>query len=271
MFKLAALYHFVEVESVPCMRKWLIDLSTSFKIQGALILANEGINGTVAGSPPNIDSFISSVAAHPKLNGIEVKYSFADSHPFYRMNVKVKPEIVTMGLPELCPGNLRGTYVEPEDWNELITNPDVTLVDTRNDYEFNLGTFRGAVNPDTKSFKEFPEFVKSALDPSKHKKVAMFCTGGIRCEKSTSYLRSQGFEEVYHLKGVCLCMYWWVVSWVLYVFISSMICVVVVQVTLSYNGYFCQKAMSLTIYIYIPRRHTEILGKGPRIRNYVGW
>jgi UPF0176 protein len=132
---------------------------------------------------------------------MEYKESFAAEHPFLRTKVKLKKEIVTMGVEDLDPNANRGTYLEAEEWNRVIADPETLVIDTRNDYEYEVGTFQGAVNPNTKAFREFPEYVKQHLDPAKHKKVAMFCTGGIRCEKSTAYLREQGFEEVYHLKG----------------------------------------------------------------------
>jgi UPF0176 protein len=137
----------------------------------------------------------------PRLAGIDHKYSYDDSQPFYRSKVKLKREIVTMGVEGIDPNRSVGTYVKPQDWNRLISDPDVLLVDTRNDYEVQIGTFKGALDPQTKTFREFPAYVKSHLDPAKHKKVAMFCTGGIRCEKSTAYLKEQGFDEVYHLQG----------------------------------------------------------------------
>jgi len=170
-------------------------------VRGTLLLAVEGINGTVAGSRDAIDSLLGWLRIDPRLADIDVKESFTSKAPFLRTKVKLKKEIVTMGVEGIDPKQVVGTYVEPSDWNALISDPDVLLVDTRNDYEVQVGTFKNAVNPNTVSFREFPEYVENHLDPKKHKKVAMFCTGGIRCEKSTAYLKEQGFGEVYHLKG----------------------------------------------------------------------
>ncbi len=170
-------------------------------IKGTLLLAQEGINGTVAGTQAAIEDLLTWLDTQPGLDNIVTKWSFDDEMPFYRTKVKLKKEIVTMGVEGIDPRKVVGTYVKPKDWNALISDPDVVLVDTRNDYEVKIGTFKNAVNPVTETFREFPEYVKQNLDPAKHKKVAMFCTGGIRCEKSTAYLKEQGFDEVYHLEG----------------------------------------------------------------------
>ena len=174
-------------------------------IKGTLILAPEGINGTVAGTAAAIEALVDWLLAGPvlagRLAGAEIKYSTAETMPFLRMKVRLKPEIVTLRAPEANPAKAVGTYVEPEDWNGLIARNDVVLVDTRNDYEVGLGTFQRALDPGTQSFTEFKDYVANHLDPARDKKVAMFCTGGIRCEKASSYLLSQGFEEVFHLKG----------------------------------------------------------------------
>src|SRR5690554_6782367 len=168
---------------------------------GTLLLAREGINGTIAGSRQGIDAVRAWLGADARFNGIDYKESFVDIQPFKRTKVKLKKEIVTMGVDGIDPKRIVGTYVEPAEWNALISDPEVLLVDTRNQYEVEIGTFEHAINPATDTFREFPDYVKQNLDPAKHKKVAMFCTGGIRCEKSTAYLREQGFDEVYHLKG----------------------------------------------------------------------
>ena len=170
-------------------------------MRGTLLLAREGINGTIAGSDESIDAVLAHVRTLPGCSNIEVKESRSNTMPFHRTKVRLKKEIVTMGQPDLDPLSGVGTYVDPQDWNALIADPEVLLIDTRNDYEVAIGTFEGAVDPKTKSFRDFPDYIKAYYDPAKHKKVAMFCTGGIRCEKSTAYLREQGFEEVYHLKG----------------------------------------------------------------------
>ncbi|KZZ59757.1 hypothetical protein A3762_16370, partial [Oleiphilus sp. HI0125] len=160
-----------------------------------------GINGTVSGTEASIETLLTWLKAIPEFADIDYKLSFDESQPFYRTKVKLKKEIVTMGVEGIDPKKVVGTYVKPKDWNALISNPEVVLIDTRNDYEYEIGTFEGAVNPKTDTFREFPAYVDEHLDPAKHKKVAMFCTGGIRCEKSTAFLKEKGFDEVYHLEG----------------------------------------------------------------------
>ena len=177
---------------------------TSNQIFGTLLLAAEGINGTVSGTREGIDNLLQWINQQPGLENIDSKESFDDKIPFYRTKVKLKKEIVTMGVEGIDPKRTVGTYVKPEDWNDLISDPDVVLVDTRNDYEVQVGTFKDAIDPKTTSFREFPEWSKNNLDVKKNKKVAMFCTGGIRCEKSTAFLKEQGFDEVYHLQGCLL-------------------------------------------------------------------
>jgi UPF0176 protein len=171
------------------------------EVKGTLLLASEGINGTIAGSQTAVDNVLEFLAQHEGLANISHKESYADDNPFHRTKVKLKKEIVTMGVEGIDPNQVVGTYVKPTQWNALISDPEVLLVDTRNDYEVEIGTFKGALNTDTETFREFPKYVEDNLDKTKHKKVAMFCTGGIRCEKSTAYLTEQGFEEVYHLEG----------------------------------------------------------------------
>ncbi|MBT8422581.1 MAG: rhodanese-related sulfurtransferase, partial [Gammaproteobacteria bacterium] len=174
-------------------------------IRGTLLLADEGINGTVAGPASAVDGLLRWLTEHPqfgsRLRDIDVKRSWHDDVPFLRSKVKLKNEIVTMGVSGIDPQRAAGTYVKPADWNALISDPDVVTIDTRNDYEVRIGTFKNAINPRTESFREFPAYAEAQLDPEKHKKVAMFCTGGIRCEKSTAYLKELGFDEVYHLQG----------------------------------------------------------------------
>ncbi|MGL5393222.1 MAG: rhodanese-related sulfurtransferase, partial [Shewanella sp.] len=171
------------------------------QIRGTLLLASEGINGTVAGTQEAITALLAWLNEQTGLDNLVYKLSFDDAMPFYRTKVKLKKEIVTMGVEGIDPRKVVGTYVKPADWNAVISDPEVLLIDTRNDYEVQIGTFKNAINPVTETFREFPQYVKQHLDPAKHKKVAMFCTGGIRCEKSTAYLKEQGFEEVYHLEG----------------------------------------------------------------------
>ena len=196
-----ALYKFVTLDNFQALRQPLHDVMEANQVRGTLLLANEGINGTIAGSRASIDKVLGWLRSDPRLADIDHKESFTDSLPFNRAKVKLKKEIVTMGVEGIDPKRVVGTYVSPADWNKLISDPDVVLVDTRNDYEFKVGTFKNAINPNTESFREFPRYVKENLNPKKHKKVAMFCTGGIRCEKSTAFLKKQGFDEVYHLKG----------------------------------------------------------------------
>ncbi|WP_410497763.1 rhodanese-related sulfurtransferase [Chitinibacter sp. S2-10] len=196
-----ALYKFVTLENFAELRQPLLNQMNGNGIRGTLLLALEGINGTVAGTQEGIDALLAWLDKQPGLENIVVKFSYDDKMPFHRSKVKLKKEIVTMGVEGIDPRRVVGTYVKPKDWNALISDPDVVLVDTRNDYEVQIGTFKGAINPKTETFREFPDYVKKNLDPAKNKKVAMFCTGGIRCEKSTAYLKEQGFDEVYHLEG----------------------------------------------------------------------
>lgn len=201
----AALYHFVSLPDFKDLQAPLLEFCKLQKIKGTLLLAEEGINGTIAGLPDNIRKVLAYLRTDPLFKGrlveLEHKESWSDKHPFYRMKVKLKKEIVTLGVPGVSPTKNVGTYVKPENWNDLISDPDVVLIDTRNDYEVDIGTFKGATDPKTATFREFPDFVKENYDKNKHKKVAMFCTGGIRCEKASSYMLEQGFEEVYHLEG----------------------------------------------------------------------
>jgi UPF0176 protein len=196
-----AMYKFVALDNFEAMRQPLLDAMEKNGIKGTLLLANEGINGTVSGTREGIDGLLHYLNSDSRINPISCKESLHDDQPFYRTKVKLKKEIVTMGVEGIDPRQTVGTYVKPKDWNALISDPDVTVIDTRNDYEIEIGTFKHAIDPKTKTFREFPEYVANALDTTKNKKVAMFCTGGIRCEKSTAYLKEQGFEEVYHLEG----------------------------------------------------------------------
>ena len=199
----AALYQFVSLPNFADLQAPILAKCQQHHIKGTILLAHEGINGTIAGLPADIHAVLDFLRTNfdGKFSSLEHKESFADSHPFYRMKVKLKKEIVTMGVADVDPNQVVGTYVKPEDWNALISDPDVILLDTRNDYEVHIGTFKGAIDPKTTTFREFPEYVAQNLDKTKHKKVAMFCTGGIRCEKASSYMKMQGFEEVYHLQG----------------------------------------------------------------------
>lgn len=195
------MYKFVRLEDYKELRQPLLEAMEKNHVRGTLLIADEGINGTVASTREGIDGLLEWLQQDERLADISYKESYDDEMPFYRTKVKLKKEIVTMGVQGIDPRQVVGTYVKPNDWNELISDPDVVLVDTRNDYEIEIGTFKGAVDPNTKTFREFPEWAENNLDKDKHKKVAMFCTGGIRCEKSTAYMKEQGFEEVYHLDG----------------------------------------------------------------------
>lgn len=197
----AAFYKFVSLPDFAQIQNPLLSYCQEQGVKGTILLAREGINGAIAGSRQAIDSVLDFLRADPRLVDLEHKESFAETPPFERMKVRLKSEIVTLGLPEVDPSEQVGTYVNPQEWNDLISDPEVTVIDTRNDYEVNIGSFQGAQNPQTSSFRDFPDYVRGNLDPTKHKKVAMFCTGGIRCEKASSFMLAQGFAEVYHLKG----------------------------------------------------------------------
>ena len=200
MYDIAAFYKFVAIEDcdtfAPILKQEMLDRD----VLGTILLAPEGINGTISGTPQAISEILDLLRARPELNDLVDKISHAPGHVFNRAKVKVKPSLIQLG-PEVDPNQVVGTYVKPTEWNELISDPDVVLIDTRNDYEVHAGTFEGAIDPKIKRFRDLPEFVEQHFDPTKHKKVAMFCTGGIRCEKSTSWMLEQGFEEVFHLEG----------------------------------------------------------------------
>ncbi len=205
MFRIVALYKFVSLPDAAELQARFETFLRERNIRGTLLLAEEGINGTLAGTPEAIDGFVQFLTGtnsfEGRFQGAEIKLSEAEAMPFLRLKVRLKPEIVTLRAPEANPALKAGTYVEPEDWNELIAQPGLKLVDTRNDYEVGLGTFEGALDPATKNFTEFKQYVAEHLDPARDRQVAMFCTGGIRCEKASSYLLSRGFEQVFHLKG----------------------------------------------------------------------
>jgi UPF0176 protein len=198
---IAAFYKFVSLDDYQNRRQPLLNLCQQHNIKGTILLAAEGINGTIAGTRSSIDTILAALRSDPCFADLEHKESTATKFPFDRLKVRLKQEIVTFGIPTVNPSNLVGTYVKPQDWNELIANPDVLVIDTRNQYEVEIGSFAGSIDPHTDSFTEFPEYVATHLDPQQHKQIAMFCTGGIRCEKASSYLLSQGFENVYHLEG----------------------------------------------------------------------
>jgi UPF0176 protein len=201
----AAFYHFVTLEDFAQRKAPLLALCSQHRVKGLILLAREGINSTIAGPEEGVRAVLAFLRSDPLLRDLQHKESWSERAPFHRMKVRLKKEIVTMGVPEVDPRLLVGTYVKPQDWNALIDDPDVLLIDTRNDYEVEIGTFKGAVNPRIKSFAQLPEWIaqtQALRDANKPQtKVAMFCTGGIRCEKSTAYLRGLGFEQVYHLEG----------------------------------------------------------------------
>ena len=197
----AALYKFVALEDYHALREPLLDVCLAAGTRGTLLLASEGINGTIAGTRAGVDNVLHYLRNDPRLADLEHKESSDETMPFYRMKVKLKKEIVTMGVAGVDPNACVGTYVRPKDWNDLVDDPDVLLIDTRNDYECDIGSFRGALDPRTVNFREFPGYVRANLNPGVHKKVAMFCTGGIRCEKASAFMLNEGFEEVYHLQG----------------------------------------------------------------------
>jgi UPF0176 protein len=199
-FKIIAFYKFVHLDELTALRTSLKELCASNDLLGSILLAVEGINVMVGGFPAAVDTFLNRLKEDGRFSDIEPKVSFAAEQPFRKMKVRIKKEIITFGAPDIHTAS-RGMYVKPQDWNELISQPDVKVVDTRNAYEITLGTFERAVDPKTDSFTEFKKFVEEHLDPERDKKVAMFCTGGIRCEKATAYLIKNGFKDVYHLEG----------------------------------------------------------------------
>ncbi|MBK8630711.1 MAG: rhodanese-related sulfurtransferase [Sphingomonadales bacterium] len=202
MIKIAALYQFAPFEDPAAIKPPLLNLCAAQGIRGTLLLAREGVNGTIAGSADGIDAVLDHIRALPGCAGLDVKYAQTDTMPFQRMKVRLKKEIVTLKVPGVDPSRDVGRYVAPEDWNALISDPDTILIDTRNDYEVAIGTFRGAIDPKTHSFGEFPDWFRAnRAQWGPNPKVAMFCTGGIRCEKSTAFLRAEGIADVAHLKG----------------------------------------------------------------------
>lgn len=203
MISVAALYQFTKFDDPEALRAPLLAACEAHGIKGTLLLAREGINGTIAGLPEALGKVLAHIRTLPGCAELDVKFSSAPEMPFHRMKVRVKREIVTMGEPDIDPTLAVGHYVDPHDWNALIADPDTLVIDTRNDYEVAVGTFTGAVDPATPSFRDFPAWFREHREEllAGKKKVAMFCTGGIRCEKSTSFLRAEGVEDVYHLKG----------------------------------------------------------------------
>ena len=201
MLTICALYKFTRLDDFEEIQGPLRIFLDSLNIRGTLLLAKEGVNGTIAGDNDSIMKSLDYLQKNGRLVGLEYKFSYSEKPPFKRLKVKLKKEIVTLGVSDIDPIFSSGTYVKPADWNELINDPDVVLIDTRNNYEFEIGSFKGSINPNTETFREFPAYTKNNLEKYRDKKIAMFCTGGIRCEKSTAYLKSKGFENVFHLQG----------------------------------------------------------------------
>jgi UPF0176 protein len=201
MITVCALYQFIRLHDIEELRLSLHNLMENLEIKGTILLASEGLNGTISGDKKSIDKVVDFLINKLGCDNLEIKFSQSKNRPFKRLKVKIKPEIVTLGIANIDPLSDVGTYVSPQDWNALISDPDVVVIDTRNNYEYEIGSFKGAINPNTEAFREFPDYTKNNLEAYRGKKVAMFCTGGIRCEKSTAYLKSQGFEAVYHLRG----------------------------------------------------------------------
>ncbi|MES2097127.1 MAG: rhodanese-related sulfurtransferase [Pseudomonadota bacterium] len=202
MIKVAALYRFARFDDPAAIREPLLALCQGEGVKGTLLLAREGINGTIAGAPDAVDRVVAHIRALPGCDELELKFSHAETTPFHRLKVRLKREIVTMGEPDIDPLRGVGTYVAPTDWNALIEQPGTLVIDTRNDYEIAIGTFSGAVDPATKSFSDFPTWVREHRDAlAAAPRIAMFCTGGIRCEKATAFLKAEGLAEVYHLSG----------------------------------------------------------------------
>ncbi len=201
MLTICALYKFTRLDDFEKIQSSLKIFLDSLNIKGTLLLAREGVNGTIAGDNVCIMKSLDYLQKDERLSGLEYKLSYSEKPPFKRLKVKLKKEIVTLGVSDIDPIHSSGTYVKPVDWNELISDPDVVLIDTRNNYEFEIGSFKGSINPNTETFREFPAYTENNLEKFRDKKIAMFCTGGIRCEKSTAYLKSKGFENVFHLQG----------------------------------------------------------------------
>ncbi|MEX6634195.1 oxygen-dependent tRNA uridine(34) hydroxylase TrhO [Hyphococcus lacteus] len=197
----AAFYKFAALPDFKAHQAPLHDVAVDADVRGTILLASEGVNGTIAGSRAGIDRVLAHIKTLPGCAGLDWKESYTDENPFLRMKVRLKKEIVTLGVGDIAPEKSHELYVEPHDWNNVISDPDTIVIDTRNDYEVSIGTFDGAINPETKSFRDFPEWFRKFRKENEFKKVAMFCTGGIRCEKSTAFLRSEGVEDVVHLKG----------------------------------------------------------------------
>ena len=199
----ATLYKFFKVDDLVALQDQLYAICNKNNVMGTILIANEGVNGTISAKPREIEKTLISIQKDDRFSEIEIKYSSANKQPFHKMRVRLKKEIVTIGLPEINPNKTVGTYVKPEEWNDIISDPDVILIDTRNKFEIKIGSFKNALDPRTTSFRDFPEWVKKFKQDktNTNKKIAMYCTGGIRCEKASSLMKEEGFNEVYHLQG----------------------------------------------------------------------
>ncbi len=197
----ATFYHFAKLDDYETMQQAIAQLGEQHDLKGVILLAQEGINSTIAGDRAGIDAMLSYLRSDPRLQNLEHKETTCDVMPYHKLRVRLRQELVKFGVPDIDPSKEVGTYVNSQEWNQLIADPEVVVIDTRNIYEVEFGTFQGAINPNLEFFHEFPKYVENHLSNSKHKKIAMFCTGGIRCEKASAYMLAQGFEEVYHLKG----------------------------------------------------------------------
>jgi UPF0176 protein len=199
--KIASVYCFFDFQDFRQKKNPLLEVARQLQLRGSLLLASEGINGTLSGKSADLDAFVDCLKTELGIEALNIRVSFADRHPFPRLKFKEKSEIVTMGIPGVDPRERVGTYLNAAEWNRLIASEDVVVIDTRNDYEVQLGSFKGAINPETHSFREFPEYVRTHLPEAKDRPLALFCTGGIRCEKATAWLLQEGYQHVYHLKG----------------------------------------------------------------------
>ena len=199
----ATLYKFFKVDDLVALQDQLYAICNKNNVMGTILIANEGVNGTISAKPKEIEETLISIQKDDRFSEIEIKYSSTNKQPFHKMRVRLKKEIVTIGLPEINPNKTVGTYVKPEEWNDIISDPDVILIDTRNKFEIKIGSFKNALDPRTTSFRDFPEWVKKFKQDktNTNKKIAMYCTGGIRCEKASSLMKEEGFNEVYHLQG----------------------------------------------------------------------
>ena len=199
----ATLYKFFKVDDLVALQDQLYEICNKNNVMGTILIANEGVNGTISAKPREIEKTLISIQKDDRFSEIEIKYSSTNKQPFHKMRVRLKKEIVTIGLPEINPNKTVGTYVKPEEWNDIISDPDVILIDTRNKFEIKIGSFKNALDPRTTSFRDFPEWVKKFKQDktNTNKKIAMYCTGGIRCEKASSLMKEEGFNEVYHLQG----------------------------------------------------------------------